>query len=61
MIKLANGRYIIGFDNGYQYGKTANVMFENGVLALGKVEPSIKESACLKSVESRNLNLEAER
>ena len=43
MIKLANGRYIIGFDNGYQYGKTANVMFENGVVALGKVEPSIKE------------------
>lgn len=28
MIKLDNGKYIIGFDNGYQFGKTANCMFE---------------------------------
>lgn len=43
MIKLENGKYIIGFDNGYQFGKTANFMFDNGVCPLGKVEPSIKE------------------
>jgi len=43
MIKLDNGKYIIGFDNGYQFGKTANFMFDNGVFPLGKVEPSTKE------------------
>ncbi len=43
MIKLANGKYIIGFDNGYQFGKTANYMFDNGVFLLGKVEPSVRE------------------
>ena len=43
MIKLNNGKYIIGFDNGYQFGKTANFMFENGVFSLGKVEPSVRE------------------
>lgn len=43
MIRLDNGKYIIGFDNGYQYGKTADKMFDNGVYAMGKVEPSVKE------------------
>lgn len=43
MIKLDNRKYIIGFDNGYQFGKTANFMFDNGVFPLGKVEPSIRE------------------
>lgn len=43
MIKLDDGKYIIGFDNGYQFGKTANYMFDNGVFALGRVEPSVKE------------------
>lgn len=43
MIKLENGKYIIGFDNGYQFAKTANTMFENGVYPMGKVEPSVKE------------------
>ena len=43
MIKLNNGKYIIGFDNGYQFGKTANFMFDNGVFPLGKVEPSVRE------------------
>ena len=43
MIKLDNGKYIIGFDNGYQFGKTANFMFDNGVFPLGKVEPSLRE------------------
>lgn len=43
MIDLGNGRYIIGFDNGYQFGKTANHMFDNGVYPLGKVELSVKE------------------
>ena len=43
MIKLENGKYIIGFDNGYQFGKTANFMFDNGVYPLGKVEPSLRE------------------
>lgn len=43
MIKLDNGKYVIGFDNGYQFGKTANFMFDNGVFPLGKVEPSLRE------------------
>ena len=43
MVELDNGKYIIGFDNGYQFGKTANFMFDNGVFPLGKVEPSVKE------------------
>ena len=43
MIQLDNGKYIIGFDNGYQFGKTANFMFENGVFPLRKVEPSVRE------------------
>lgn len=43
MIKLDNGKYIIGFDDGYQFGKTANFMFDNGVFPLGRVEPSIRE------------------
>lgn len=43
MITLSNGQYIIGFDNGYQFGKTAQTLFDNGVHAMGKVEPSVKE------------------
>ena len=43
MIALNNGQYIIGFDNGYQFGKTVQTLFDNGVYALGKVEPSVKE------------------
>ncbi|MEH2959960.1 ParM/StbA family protein [Candidatus Merdisoma sp. JLR.KK006] len=43
MIALSNGQYIIGFDNGYQFGKTAQTLFDNGVYAMGKVEPSVKE------------------
>ena len=43
MIALSNEQYIIGFDNGYQFGKTAQTLFDNGVYALGKVEPSVKE------------------
>lgn len=43
MIELSNGQYIIGFDNGYQFGKTAQTLFDNGVHAMGKVEPSVKE------------------
>ena len=43
MVKLNNGAYVIGFDNGYQFGKTANTLFDNGVYEMGKVEPSVKE------------------
>jgi plasmid segregation protein ParM len=43
MIQLNDGRCIIGFDNGYQFGKTANIMFDNGVYPLGRVEPSVTE------------------
>ena len=31
MIPLNNGQYVIGFDDGYQLGKTANFIFNNGV------------------------------
>ena len=43
MVKLSNGMYIVGFDNGYQFGKTAGFIFDNGVHPMGKVEPSMKE------------------
>ncbi len=43
MVRLDDGRYIIGFDNGYQFGKTARSLFDNGVHAMGKVEPSVME------------------
>lgn len=43
MIKLNNGIYVIGFDDGYQFGKTANTLFDNGIYEMGKVEPSVKE------------------
>ena len=35
MIKLDDEKYIIGFDDGYQLGKTANFIFDNGVHRLG--------------------------
>lgn len=43
MIKLSDERYIIGFDDGYQLGKTANFVFDNGIHMLGCVEPTLKE------------------
>ena len=43
MVSLENGKYIIGFDNGYQFGKTARALFSNGIHAMGKVEPSVRE------------------
>ena len=45
MIKLENGNYIIGYDDGYQLGKTANVVFDNGVHILESVEPTLKENS----------------
>ena len=35
MVKLSSGQYVIGFDNGYQFGKTAQSLFDNGVYAMG--------------------------
>lgn len=43
MVRLDDGRYIIGFDNGYQFAKTARTLSDNGVHAMGKVEPSVME------------------
>ena len=43
MIRLENGRCIIGFDDGYQLGKTANFIFDNGVHMPGSAEPTSKE------------------
>nr|WP_304432355.1 hypothetical protein [uncultured Acetatifactor sp.] len=43
MVRLDNGKCIIGFDNGYQFGKTARTLFGNGIHAMGKVEPSVRE------------------
>ena len=43
MIKLHDGRYIIGFDDGYQLGKTVNYVFDNGVHMIGSVEPTLSE------------------
>lgn len=43
MYRLEDGRYIIGFDDGYQLGKTANYIFDNGVHMLGSAEPTLSE------------------
>lgn len=45
MIRLDDGRCIIGFDDGYQLGKTANFVFDNGVHMLGSAEPTLKENS----------------
>ena len=45
MIKLEDEKCIIGFDDGYQLGKTANFIFDNGVHRLGVVEPTLKENS----------------
>ena len=43
MVRLEEGKYIIGFDDGYQLGKTANFVFDNGIHRLGATEPTLKE------------------
>ena len=45
MIKLENGSYIIGFDDGYQLGKTSNFVFDNGVHRLDSEELTLKENS----------------
>lgn len=43
MIRLKEGKYIIGFDDGYQLCKTTNHVFDNGIHMLGTTEPTLKE------------------
>ena len=45
MIRLDDERCIIGFDDGYQLGKTANFIFDNGVHMLGSAEPTLQENS----------------
>ena len=45
MVKIGDGKYVVGFDDGYQLGKTANYIFDNGVHMLGSVEPTLKENS----------------
>ena len=45
MIRLDNEICIIGLDDGYQLGKTANFIFDNGVHFLGSAEPTLKENS----------------
>lgn len=45
MVRLDNGTFIIGFDDGYQLGKTANFIFDNGIHMLGSAEPTLKENS----------------
>lgn len=47
MIRLGDGKYLIGFDDGYQLGKTANFVFDNGIHLLGSAEPTLKENSLL--------------
>lgn len=60
MIKLDNEKCIIGFDEGYQLGKTTNFIFDNGVHFLGSAAPILKENSlfydgeCFKVGEGRN-------
>nr|WP_300892914.1 ParM/StbA family protein [uncultured Acetatifactor sp.] len=43
MVRLEERKYIIGFDDGYQLGKTASHVFNNGIHRLGATEPTLKE------------------
>ncbi len=43
MVRSSNGQYVVGSDNGYQFGKTAQSLFDNGVYPMGTVEPTVKE------------------
>lgn len=45
MIRLGNGRCIIGFDDDYQLGKTANFIFDNSVHFLESAEPTLKKNS----------------
>lgn len=45
MIRLKEGKYIIGFDDGYQLCKTANHVFDNGIHMLRTTEPTLKENS----------------
>ena len=45
MIRLDDKRCIVGFDDGYQLGKTANFIFDNGVHMLGSAEPTLQENS----------------
>lgn len=45
MFKIGDGRYIFGFDDGYQLGKTANYVFDNEGHMLGGVEPTLSEKS----------------
>ena len=47
MIRLDNEICIIGFDDGYQFGKTANFIYDNGVHFLGSAEPTLKDNSLL--------------
>ena len=56
MIKLDDEKCIIGFDDGYQLGKTANFIFDNGIHRLGCVEPTLKENSLFYNGEYYNLD-----
>ena len=43
MVKLNSGMYVVGFDNGYQFAKTAQSLSGNAVYVMGSVEPAVKE------------------
>ena len=45
MILSNDGIPIIGVDVGYQFVKTANSIFPNGVTCLGSTEPSLKDNS----------------
>ena len=45
MILSNDGIPIIGVDVGYQFVKTANSIFPNGVTCLGSIEPSLKDNS----------------
>ena len=51
MIRQDKETCIIGFDDGYQLGKTANFIFDNGVNMLGSAEPTLKEHSLFYDVE----------
>lgn len=45
MIKLQDGRYIIGVDTGYEYCKTCNTIGLNGVISMGEAETSLMDNS----------------
>lgn len=60
MIKLNNGKYIIGFDNGYQFGKTAYskvFVFPQCYSAISQILENMKKNYLVVDIGSKTTDV----